>query len=182
MYADMSEKLKPIGVLMIEHRLIERALDALELKLRTADAKPDVISLHQLIDFFASYADATHHGKEEDILFLEADKMSLSAELQQLLGELRSEHIQFRDYRMAMDEANRAIAAGSGRGLGQLRSIATEFVPKLRSHISKEDKTFFVGFDRLQGDSDRREMKERFKSFDTERIHQAYTAVIDGTK
>jgi hemerythrin-like domain-containing protein len=57
--------------LMIEHRLIERMIHvvnhALELVERTKAVDPVFVDL--AIDFIRTYADRTHHGKEEDILF-----------------------------------------------------------------------------------------------------------------
>ena len=66
--------MKPIGPLMIEHRLIERMIGLLEGELQTmktaAEANTGLIMAG--VDFFRMYADRTHHGKEEDILFVGA--------------------------------------------------------------------------------------------------------------
>jgi hemerythrin-like domain-containing protein len=60
-----------IDTLMSEHRLIERALDALvafadEVRRKTTDDKGE---LARFVTFIREFADAHHHGKEEDILF-----------------------------------------------------------------------------------------------------------------
>ncbi|MBD3255222.1 MAG: cation-binding protein, partial [Candidatus Lokiarchaeota archaeon] len=72
----------PIGPLMIEHRLIERMVDVLKAELdkikKTGEVDPFFIDLS--VDFFRTYADETHHGKEEDILFRELKKKSLNPE------------------------------------------------------------------------------------------------------
>ncbi len=179
MYIEALEKRKPIGILMIEHRLIERALNALEAKAKDPGDPPDVISFAELIDFFGTYADATHHGKEEDIMFEVADGLSLPDDAVKILAELREEHVKFRGYRRAMDAANRRLAAGDRNALSELASKAEEFIPLLRQHILKEDKIFFPSFDRLQNPKDRDEMKERFRGFDAERIHETYKMVVE---
>ena len=177
MYIEATGKRKPIGVLMIEHRLIERALMALETKVKAGE--PDVIGFAELIDFFGTYADATHHGKEEDILFIEADGLTLSEELSRVLAELRAEHVRFRGYRRAMAAANRRLAKGEGAALKELAASALEFIPSLRQHILKEDKIFFPGFDALVDKAAREAMMSRFRAFDAERIHETYQAVVE---
>ena len=179
MYIDASAIRKPIGILMIEHRLIERALNVLEARINSPGSPPDVIAIAELIDFFGTYADATHHGKEEDILFVEADELKLSEELASVLAQLRDDHVRFRGYRRAMKEANRKLAKGDKAALNDLVSTAKEFIPRLRQHIVKEDQMFFPGFDKLQQKSDRDKMKIAFHAFDAERIHETYKAVVE---
>ena len=62
--------MKPPGPLMIEHRLIERMIKVLagELEHMAARAVANPQLIQVAIDFFRTYADRTHHGKEEDIL------------------------------------------------------------------------------------------------------------------
>lgn len=61
--------MKPIGPLMIEHRLIERMVRLVERErdhIRAA-GETDADFLGAAIDFFSAYADRCHHGKEESI-------------------------------------------------------------------------------------------------------------------
>ena len=62
---------KPIDVLMEEHRLIEQVLGSLETWAITVQ---DGLAIERSVvreygEFFKGFADAYHHGKEEDILF-----------------------------------------------------------------------------------------------------------------
>jgi len=179
MYQEATAKRKPIGVLMIEHRLIERALTALEKKAGAPGNPPDVLAFGALVDFFGTYADGTHHGKEEDIMFADADALALAPELAQVLAELRADHVRFRGYRRSMDAANRRLAAGDAAALAELSATAREFVPQLRAHIQTEDKIFFPGFDARQDPALRRAMMDRFLAFDVERIHETYRVVVE---
>lgn len=74
--------MKPIGPLMPEHRLIERmvALTREEVNKidQTGDIEPSLVDA--VVDFLRVYADRTHHGKEEHILFIELAKKPLSPE------------------------------------------------------------------------------------------------------
>ena len=60
--------MKPIGHLMIEHRLIERMVKLLTAELENAKKTSDVNTslINAGVDLFRTYADRTHHGKEEE--------------------------------------------------------------------------------------------------------------------
>ena len=64
---------------MREHRVIERVIALLrdELGNIARTGKVDLPLLDFAIDFFKTYADRCHHGKEEDILFRELKKKPL---------------------------------------------------------------------------------------------------------
>lgn len=179
MYIDASAVRKPIGILMIEHRLIERALNALEQKAANPGSPLPVLNFGELIDFFGTYADATHHGKEEDILFTVADEKPLSEDLVRVLAELREDHVQFRKYRRGLAAANQLMASGDASALAEFQKLAREFVPRLRAHIQKEDKLFFPGFDQLEKPADREAMMARFRAFDAELAHTHYREVVE---
>jgi len=63
----------PISSLMMEHRLIEQMVKLAEIESRNIDGtrKVKTFFMDQTIDFFRTYADHCHHGKEEGILFFE---------------------------------------------------------------------------------------------------------------
>ena len=75
--------MEPIGPLMREHRNIEKALGVVEKTARTiriaGSAEPAVLS--GIIHYYRYYADRTHHGKEEDILFKKLAGKNLAREL-----------------------------------------------------------------------------------------------------
>ena len=72
--------MKPRGPLMIEHRLIEKmfALVREEVQQVKNGKRLDPIFVDTVVDFIRTYADRTHHGKEEDILFRDLEKKSMS--------------------------------------------------------------------------------------------------------
>ena len=59
------------GPLMIEHRLIERMISVIKAVLENfkSENKVDTVFVDIAVDFVRIYADRTHHGKEENILF-----------------------------------------------------------------------------------------------------------------
>ena len=66
------------GPLMIEHRLIEKMLSLIKDTLVQIEStnKVDPLLVDTAVDFIRMYADRTHHGKEEDILFREFEQTS----------------------------------------------------------------------------------------------------------
>lgn len=67
------------GPLRIEHRLIERMLSVIRKILAEIESKHGVDPVFDdtAVDFIRVYADRTHHGKEEDILFRELNNKQL---------------------------------------------------------------------------------------------------------
>jgi hemerythrin-like domain-containing protein len=60
-------------MLMEEHRLIERALDAMEAWVATVGSGSESdykAELARFVSFIQGFGDAYHHSKEEDILFV----------------------------------------------------------------------------------------------------------------
>jgi hemerythrin-like domain-containing protein len=170
------------GPLMIEHRLIERMLSL------TKDALAQIESTHEVdpvfvdtvVDFIRMYADRTHHGKEEDILFRDLSKRPLSAEDNRVMKELIDEHIFGRQTTKALVEANTRYRNGDKSALagiaGELRTLV-EFYPK---HIEKEDKIFFPASRAYVTDKEDQAMLAEFWEFDRKMIHEKYKSVVEG--
>lgn len=169
------------GPLMIEHRLIERMLavveDALARIQITAQADPALIDT--VVDFVRVYADRTHHGKEEDILFRTLDQRPLSTEDRRVMDELISEHAYGRATTQALVEANERYRRGDGRALvdvvQQLQTLA-EFYP---THIAKEDDVFFPASRAYLSEAEEQAMIAEFWEFDRQMIHEKYRAVVE---
>ncbi len=132
------------GLLMIEHRLIERMLSVIKGVLAEIESKhrADPFFVDIAVDFIRVYADRTHHGKEEDILFRKLNKKVLTSEDRQIMKELIDEHVFGRQTTKALVEANTHYRNGDENALADitasLKSL-TEFYPK---HIEKKDKFF----------------------------------------
>jgi hemerythrin-like domain-containing protein len=136
--------MNPLETLSAEHRRIEAALDILD-RLATAleqdrDVTRDDVAL--LATFLRVYADAYHHGKEEDLLFTAMVAHGFSRETGPVAMMLH-EH----------DEGRRLVSvlrlAGEGTGPWALRErrrvagAARMFTQLLRVHIHKEDNILY---------------------------------------
>jgi len=170
------------GPLMIEHRLIERMISLIKDALAQIEStqKVDPLFVDTAVDFIRMYADRTHHGKEEDILFRDLSKRPLSAEDQLVMRELVEEHIFGRQTTKALIEANMRYRNGDASALAdtadKLRTLV-DFYPK---HIEKEDKIFFPASRTYFTDEEDRAMLAEFWEFDRKMIHEKYRSVVEG--
>lgn len=170
------------GPLMIEHRLIEKMVAVIQRALgRIAQTQSvDPIFIDTVVDFFQAYADRTHHGKEEDILFRDLRKKGLSPEHGQLMNELIEEHVLGRQTIKALVEANSRYRKGDGTALPEMTARLKTLVDLYPKHISKEDKLFFpAALTYLSAEEDRAMLAE-FWEFDKKMIHEKYRAVVQG--
>ena len=170
------------GPLMIEHRLIERMLlvvKAVLAKIETTH-KVDPVFVDIAVDFIRVYADQTHHGKEEDILFRELNNKPLNEKDRQIMKELIEEHKFGRRTTKALVEANTRYRNGDAAALNEIAAklqTLCEFYPK---HIEKEDKVFFPASRNYFTDEEDQVMLAAFWEFDRKMIHEKYKSVVDG--
>lgn len=131
--------MEPIEELEAEHRTIERVIAALESYARALHAgdRPPPADLDRLAGWFADYADAEHHGKEEDILFAEVDRHGLAVDD----GPLDAMFEQHREARRLVAALRDAAAAGAWDDARAERAarIALDYAGLLRGHIHTED-------------------------------------------
>src|SRR5665811_980106 len=132
-----------VGLLMIEHRLIERVLADAPLHLASLTGRRDIPAYVDVVtDFLHTYADRTHHGKEEDILFRQLTGKPLDAEIARLMEELLVEHAHARKLTGRMVDANTRFRSGDQAALGEIEQTLGELVRFYRCHIEKEDRHF----------------------------------------
>jgi hemerythrin-like domain-containing protein len=172
------------GLLMVEHRLIERMLFLIRGSLRQIESthKVDPVFVDTAVDFIRMYADRTHHGKEEDILFRDLSKRLLSAEDQRVMSELIEEHVFGRETTRALVDANTRYRTGDESSLAEITSrlhTLVEFYPK---HIEKEDKIFFPASRAYFTGEEDQAMLAEFWEFDRKMIHEKYKSVVEDLK
>ncbi|MFW6154770.1 MAG: hemerythrin domain-containing protein [Planctomycetota bacterium] len=174
----------PIGPLMIEHRLIERMVDVLDNHVRAVEGgggvDPDL--LRTAVDFFRIYADRTHHGKEEDILFRDLVDRPLGDEHRRVMNELTEEHKVARRLVGALDDAGEHLRAGDGEAARSVCDRLRELIALYRPHIEKEDEHFFMPVMAYLSADEQEEMLEAFRVFDAGMIHEKYKQVVDAAE
>lgn len=170
----------PVGLLMEEHRLIERmiGLAAGEAKRILSGEQVDADFIRAAVDFIRTYADKCHHGKEESILFRDAAKKSLTPELKALLNELLSDHTYGRTTTSALSAANERCANGDAKARDEIAAHLNALAVFYPKHIEKEDKHFFFQsmefFDKKEQD----DMLAEFLKYDQGLIHEIYGKIV----
>jgi hemerythrin-like domain-containing protein len=165
---------------MIEHRLIERMLAVIRQRLSQIKASNavDPLFVDTAVDFIRTYADRTHHGKEEDILFRDLETRNLSDGDRRVMNELVEEHVFGRKTTKELVQANTRYRNGDVSALGviagKLETLA-DFYPR---HIEKEDKVFFPAARAYLTKEEDQAMLAEFWEFDRKMIHEKYKAVV----
>lgn len=174
----------PIGPLMIEHRLIEKIVPIIqeERKKIKEHNKVNPIFIDKTVDFFRMYADRTHHGKEEDILFRELENKDLSAEHQKTMDELVEEHVWARNTVGKLLEAKDSYAEGNIEAIQDVLELLEELSNFYPKHIVKEDEHFFIPVMDYFSQEEQDKMLDEFWGFDKKLIHEKYEKLLDELK
>lgn len=172
--------MKPRGPLMIEHRLIEKMLTIVKNQTVVIGRRDriDPVFIDTVVDFIRTYADRTHHGKEEDIMFKELAAKSMNQEDKKVMKELVDEHIFARKVVADLVLAKTDYLDGNLNALNTIKEkldILVEFYPV---HIAKEDKLFFPNTEKYLSDKEQEDMLIRFQEFDRNMIHDKYKSVV----
>ena len=168
------------GPLMIEHRLIERMITLIKQKLGQIEStnQVDPLFIDTVVDFIGIYADRTHHGKEEDILFKKLENKQMSDQDRRIMDELVDEHALGRKTTKELVEANAQYRVGEKIALAVIVSKLKKLVNFYPKHIEKEDKLFFPSYMKYFSDEEDQLMLEEFYEFDREMIHEKYKSVL----
>ncbi len=172
--------MQPISPLMIEHRIIERMIKIINLKFEeyTRTKNPNKLFIESAVDFIRTYADQTHHGKEENILFRELKKKSLTLEHKRIMDELIQEHITGRRITGQLETAKNLYFSGQKKALDLIlkkMDFLVKFYPK---HIEKEDKQFFQPVMSYFSLEEQNKMLNEGYLFDRKMIHRKYSKLI----
>jgi hemerythrin-like domain-containing protein len=165
---------------MMEHRLIEKMLILAERKAAAMDEGTyDPVFVDAVVDFIKTYADRTHHGKEENILFAELKGKSLGEADARVLAELVDEHRQARSQVVRIVELNERYKSGERGTVGAIKEIVAWLASFYPVHIRKEDDIFFPDTEKYFDEGELDAMLERFWEFDRGMIHEKYQKLFE---
>jgi hemerythrin-like domain-containing protein len=158
-----------IETLMTEHRVIERVLDALvafadDVRRREAtDAK----ELGRFVELIRRFADACHHGKEEDILFVAMVDHGFPRHGGPIAAMLLDHD---RGRALVSTLRTRAAQAGewSAGDRQEIADAAHAYAELLREHIHKEDSVLYPMAERHLPPDAMRRVDEDCERFETE--------------
>lgn len=170
----------PIGPLMAEHRVIEKLIKIINEELtrikKTDHVEPSFIQT--VVDFFRTYADRTHHGKEEDILFRDLAKKSIAQAHKKMMEQLMEEHTYARKTVTRLEDANKNYMHGNSQAIKAIIQLLFELANFYPVHIQKEDEQFFFPCMEYFNEQEQDRMLQEFWTFDRKMIHEKYRKVI----
>jgi len=127
-----------------EHQLILQVADAMQALLADAEGPEglDFDTIGDCVTFIRLFADACHHGKEEDLLFPELEAAGMPRN-QGPIAVMLYEHEQGRAFARQMAEALAPARQRGEQALAALQSAARGYIDLIRGHILKEDRILF---------------------------------------
>ena len=129
--------------LRAEHQHILEVANALAVLVRAAEeGRWDVDAFADCVTFIRLFADACHHGKEEDLLFPELEAAGMPRDHGPIAVMLQ-EHQQGRALARHMAGALDGARAADAEAQATLRNAAMGYVNLIRGHIQKEDHVLF---------------------------------------
>jgi len=138
------------ALLREEHQRILRVADVLETLLQLADSgeTPDYDGLASCVAFIRLFADAVHHGKEEDLLFPQLEARGVPRHAGPIAVMLQ-EHEIGRAFARKMSESLPGMREGDDDAWRAFRTAGYGFIELIRNHILKEDNVLFNMADQL---------------------------------
>ncbi|MFQ5554397.1 MAG: hemerythrin domain-containing protein [Acidimicrobiia bacterium] len=138
------------AILRDEHQLILQVAGVLD-AIVSDGATPDSLdfdSIEECVAFFRLFADACHHGKEEDLLFPELEAHGLPRE-DGPIAVMLYEHQVGRAFVRGMAESVAGARTGDAAAVAALLEHARGYIDLIRAHIDKEDNVLFEMADNM---------------------------------
>lgn len=159
----------PLHALRHEHRIIERALHALDgicIRLEWGDRVPSS-TLVQLVGFINEFADRFHHGKEEAYLFPALERRGIVRNGGPLAA-LESQHEIERQLTATMRRAVAEYSDLDPESRQHFVDAARKYTGHLVAHIQAEDSLLFRLADEVLEEADIAEMQQGFERAESE--------------
>lgn len=169
-------------ILLYEHKIIYSLLDKLKLKIeemeKTRNIKGNFIDL--LTDFFITYIDVYHHGKEENLMFEMLKKKPISANHQKSIKLLEDQHnIGRKIIEKIMVNSASYFKLKNDQDFRQLIILLKEFHKLYMEHAYFEDNSFFKEVIEYFSESEKEQLTEDFFKFNIKMINEKYKSLIE---
>ncbi len=155
-----------------EHQAIKLALiflDAIRSKTES-EGIVDIEKLEKLNEFFSLFADRCHHGKEENMLFPELEKVGIPRK-QGPIEVMLTEHEIGRNYLRILQESIESYKTNPNSSIAEkiVQSIKG-YIDLLEQHIYKENNVLFMMAEVHLSEKVQRELLEKFEEFEINEI------------
>ena len=176
--------MKSLEILINEHRVIEQVLTCLERILERcgAEGKVEKEPTQLVLDFFRTFADRCHHGKEEVQLFPLLETRGMGSPCGPI-AVMRREHELGRLYVQGMASVLDAASAGDPEAVRWFAQHGQSYVRLLREHIGKEDHCLFANAERALRASDDEQLRVAYDQFEAADLgpgtHEKYLGIAN---
>jgi len=161
------------NILRREHDAILEMIGSLEIiaqRIATGDSVP-VDTLNELTEFFVLYADHSHHGKEEDLLFPMMERKGVPRSGGPL-GCMLGEHEEGRGYIRGMKQNAEGCARGDKIAVQHWTDAARGYATLLRNHIWKENEILFPMAERILSTEEQTTLTVEFSRVQQEKLNR----------
>lgn len=171
----------PVEILTNEHRLIEYTVGVIKKERQkiSSTGKVDPNFIVTAVDFFRTFADRYHHGKEEGILFNALSKRKLSDEDAKMMRELILEHASARKLVFTLEKEKENYVGGDPEALGVILQSLDALVELYPRHIEKEDKHFFLPVMQYFTSREQEDMLNKFEEYNRTFTDHRYRQTIE---
>ena len=159
----MTQAEPPIATLKAEHQVILRVirvLDGLMNRFEESGEFPEPL-LARCVEFLRLFADACHHGKEEDLLFPVLESRGIPRDGGPI-GVMLYEHQMARQLTKDMRDALARSHTGGPAARNDFCHAARSYIDLLTNHIFKEDNILFNMGARVMSAGDQSELVTQF--------------------
>jgi hemerythrin-like domain-containing protein len=174
-----------INELTTEHeavRLTLRILKSIGQRIEETGTIANTDHVEQLFDFFGTFVDRCHHGKEEELLFPALEQVGISREGGPV-GVMLKEHQFGRDLVTKIKAELSDYKNGDGNAARRFKRHADDYIELLNLHIEKENNVLFPLAARHLPADKLAEMKKGFDRIESEKIgsgkHERFHQMMD---
>ncbi|HEY3296445.1 MAG TPA: hemerythrin domain-containing protein [bacterium] len=171
--------MKPTDILIHEHEIILKVLDAAEREVAFMDETGTLHeeTIERMVDFIRNFADRCHHAKEEKKLFVFLEQRGLSAQSGPVAVMLH-DHETGREFVRGVAAGLELSRTGDGAAVAMVRNNLAGYINLLRMHIHKENNILFPMAARLMNPEDEARLLAEFEQVEAEDIgegvHEKY--------
>ncbi len=160
--------------------MIEKSLKLMTLeKQRMEDGKIDIEVVRSLVEFITVFADKSHHGKEETILFPALRGKSQSYEFDEITSNLMKEHALIRKHLRTIQNAFQWFTEGDKESAATISQELGEIVDIYTRHVVKEDGPFFQSVMKSLSETEKEDMLYAMQQFDLSFLIDHYGKLFD---
>ena len=163
--------MKPTEILMQEHDILLRVLDAAAREVQFMDETGTMHeeTIERMVDFIRNFADRCHHAKEEKRLFVFMREHGMPANGGPIAVMLH-DHETGREFVRWVTKGLEMARAGDAAGVQTVRQNLAGYIGLLRMHIHKENNILFPMAARMMTPEDEARLLAEFEQVEAEEV------------